>query len=97
MSPETVRKWACEVQKVHRDKQTLERLEEIFGKEFVKRTGKYPIKKYSELTKQAILSIYSTMCDFFSCEDEEREEIWWKVMGDIEKSRLIILAKNTRK
>ncbi len=97
MSPETVRKWACEGSKGPRDKQTLERLEEIFGKEFVKRTGKYPIKKYSELTKQAILSIYSTMCDFFSCEDEEREEIWWKVMGDIEKSRLIIPSEEYEK
>lgn len=90
MSPETVRKWACEGSKGPRDKQTLQCLEEIFGTELVKRTGKYPIKKCSEFTQKAILSIYSTMCDFFLYEDNEREEIWWKVMDNMEKSKLVI-------
>lgn len=90
MSPETVRKWACENSKGPRDKQTLECLEEIFGKEFVEKNGKYPIKKYSEYAQKAILSIYSTMCDFFSCEEEEREEIWWKIIDNMEKSKLVI-------
>lgn len=88
-TPEQVKSWTLKNSKGPRDLVQLEKLEEIFGEELVDRNGKYPIKKYSELTQKAILSIYSIMCDFFLY-DEEREEFWWKVMDSMEKSRLII-------
>ena len=89
-TPEQVKKWTFPNSRGPRDIRVLEKLEEIFGVEFVERTGKYPVKKCSEFTQKAILDIYRITCDLFSKVETEGEEIWWKIIDTMEKSRLVI-------
>lgn len=86
----TVKKWTYKDSKGPRDKETAEALEKLLGVNLWNPNEKYPIKRYSMVTQNAIASIYELVEQYFAGNDYEDEDKWAQTMAEIRKFELSI-------
>ena len=93
----TVKKWTYKDSKGPRDKETAEALEKLLGVNLWNPNEKYPIKRYSMVTQNAIASIYELVEQYFAGNDYEDEDKWAQTMAEIRKFELSIPEEEYKK
>lgn len=94
VSPESVKKWGLKNSRGPRDREVAEGLENLLG---VSLWNEYSKKKYSQITQNAIASIYGLVEQYFSEYDVENEDKWMQTIVEIGKLELVIPEKEYRK
>lgn len=94
VSTEYVSKWACKNSKGPRDRDVAEGLENLLG---VSLWGEYSRRKYSQVTQNAIASIYGLVEQYFAGNDYEDEDKWAQTMAEIRKFELAIPEEEYKK
>ena len=97
VSDSTVKKWVSKNSNGPRDIETLEGLEKLLGVNLWNASEKYPLEKYSAVTKNAIASAYGVIEQYFAGDDYEDEDKWTQTMAEIRKFELSIPEEEYKK